>query len=60
MTTPSEKPLRQEPRAPSSWIEWYRFARRKLELTRLEAQSYATARLVEDENRRHRAHGGSS
>jgi hypothetical protein len=33
------------------WIEWYRFARRTLELGQTEASSYATARYLEEQNR---------
>ncbi len=35
----------------TTWIEWYRFARRALELGHPEACSYATARYVEEQNR---------
>lgn len=35
----------------TTWIEWYRFARRALDLGHEEASSYATARYVEDQNR---------
>ena len=35
----------------TTWIEWYRFARRALELGHSEACSYATARYVEEQNR---------
>jgi hypothetical protein len=35
----------------TTWIEWYRFARRALELGHAEASSYATARFVEEQNR---------
>ena len=35
----------------TTWIEWYRFARRALELGQTEASSYATARYVEEQNR---------
>jgi hypothetical protein len=34
----------------TTWIEWYRFARRTLELEHGEAVSYATARFVEEQN----------
>lgn len=37
---------------PHSWIDWYRFARQTLDLGRTEAAAYATARHVEEENRR--------
>ena len=37
----------------TSWIDWYRFARRTLGLYHVEAASYANARYVEDQNRRH-------
>lgn len=36
---------------PSSWIDWYRFARATLGCT-YEAAAYANLRCVEDENRR--------
>ena len=32
----------------TTWIEWYRFARRPLELDHAEASAYATARYVEE------------
>jgi hypothetical protein len=35
----------------TTWIDWYRFARRALELGHAEASSYATARYVEEQNR---------
>jgi hypothetical protein len=35
----------------TTWIEWYRFARRALDLGHAEACSYATARYVEEQNR---------
>jgi hypothetical protein len=35
----------------TTWIEWYRFARRALELDHAEASAYATARYVEEQNR---------
>lgn len=35
----------------TTWIEWYRFARRALELGHREATDYATARYVEEQNR---------
>jgi hypothetical protein len=35
----------------TTWIEWYRFARRALELGHAEASAYATARYVEEQNR---------
>ena len=35
----------------TSWIDWYRFARRTLELGHPEAAAYATARFVEEQNR---------
>jgi hypothetical protein len=35
----------------TTWIDWYRFARRALELSHAEASSYATARFVEEQNR---------
>jgi hypothetical protein len=37
----------------TSWIDWYRFARRTLELDHAEASSYATSRYVEEQNREH-------
>ena len=37
----------------TTWIEWYRFARRALELGHAEASEYATARYVEEQNRVH-------
>ena len=45
----------------TSWIDWYRFARRTLELGHAEAVAYATARFVEEQNRaglRSRGGGG--
>ena len=35
----------------TTWIDWYRFARRALELDHAEASEYATARYVEEQNR---------
>lgn len=35
----------------TSWIDWYRFARRTLELGHAEAAAYATSRFVEEQNR---------
>ena len=35
----------------TTWIEWYRFARRALGLEHAEASAYATARYVEEQNR---------
>ena len=35
----------------TTWIEWYRFARRALGLDHAEASAYATARYVEEQNR---------
>jgi hypothetical protein len=35
----------------TSWIDWYRFARRTLDLGHTEAAAYATARFVEEQNR---------
>ena len=35
----------------TTWIDWYRFARRALELDHVEASAYATARYVEEQNR---------
>jgi hypothetical protein len=35
----------------TSWIDWYRFARRTLGLQHTEAASYANARYVEEQNR---------
>jgi hypothetical protein len=37
----------------TGWIDWYRFARRTLGLYHAEAASYANARYVEEQNRRH-------
>ena len=34
----------------TTWTDWYRFARRTLELDHGEAVSYATARFVEEQN----------
>jgi hypothetical protein len=36
-----------------TWIEWYRFARRTLELAHVEAVAYANVRYVEEQNREH-------
>ena len=33
------------------WVEWYRFARERLDYSEAEAVSYANLRAVEDENR---------
>ena len=41
-----------EPRRLTTWIEWYRFAISTLELRHHEAVAYATARYVEEQNRR--------
>ena len=38
----------------TSWIEWYRLARRTLELDHLEATRYADARFLEEMNRSER------
>jgi hypothetical protein len=54
MALPSRTPQVETDRAPQTWIAWYRFARRVLELSALEASEYATARYVEDEKRRRR------
>jgi hypothetical protein len=35
----------------TSWIEWYRLARRTLDLDHLEATRYADARFLEETNR---------
>ena len=35
----------------TTWIDWYRLARRALELSHAEASAYATARYVEEQNR---------
>ena len=35
----------------TTWIDWYRFARRELEYTHGEAVVYANVRTVEDLNR---------
>ncbi len=35
----------------TTWMDWYRFARRALELEHAEASAYATARFVEEQNR---------
>lgn len=35
----------------TTWMDWYRFARRALELEHDEASAYATARFVEEQNR---------
>ena len=42
--------MERSPR-PSSWIEWYRFARFTLEVGHDEAVTYANVRLVEQLNR---------
>lgn len=36
----------------TTWIDWYRFARRELEYSHGEAVTYANVRAVEDANRR--------
>ena len=36
----------------TSWIDWYRFARRTLGLFHSEAVSYANARYLEEQSRR--------
>jgi hypothetical protein len=38
----------------TSWVEWYRFARRELEYADGEAIAYANLRTVEDLNRARR------
>jgi hypothetical protein len=38
---------------PQSWIDWYRFARSRLDLSHVEAVSYANLRTVEQMNREH-------
>jgi hypothetical protein len=38
----------------TSWVEWYRFARRELAYAHGEAVVYANVRTVEDLNRAHR------
>jgi hypothetical protein len=38
----------------TSWIEWYRFARRELEYAHGEAVVYANVRTVEDLNHQRR------
>lgn len=38
----------------TSWIDWYRFARRELGYEHGEAVVYANVRTVEDLNRAHR------
>ena len=43
----------------TTWIDWYRFARRALELDHAEASEYATARYVEEQNRECREEEGS-
>jgi hypothetical protein len=35
----------------TTWLDWYRFARRALELDHAEASAYATVRYVEEQNR---------
>ncbi len=35
----------------TTWIDWYRFARRALGLGHEEAAQYATVRYVEEQNR---------
>jgi hypothetical protein len=35
----------------TSWIDWYRFARRTLGLQHAEAAAYANARYLEEQNR---------
>ena len=51
-TTPSRKGAAMgDGQRLTTWIEWYRFARRALELGHAEASSYATARYVEEQNR---------
>lgn len=39
------------PLRPTSWIEWYRFARATLDCTHAEAVLYANLRTTEDRNR---------
>jgi hypothetical protein len=36
----------------STWLEWYRFARDRLEYSHGEAVVYANVRTVEEQNRR--------
>jgi hypothetical protein len=40
---------------PTSWSDWYRFARKTLEYQRQEAIAYANLRYAEDLNRQARA-----
>ena len=42
-----------DPHKLTSWIDWYRLARRTLGLYHIEAVSYANARYVEEQNRQH-------
>lgn len=35
-----------------TWIDWYRFATRTLQLSHDESAAYATARYVEEQNRK--------
>jgi hypothetical protein len=39
-------------RRPTSWMDWYSFARRQLEYEHSEAVAYANIRFVEDVNKR--------
>ena len=48
-----------EGRKLTSWIDWYRFARRTLELVHPEAVAYATSRFVEEQNRAELRDGGN-
>lgn len=43
---------------PTTWTDWYRFARDTLELSPVEAAQYATVRYVEQENRARLQRGG--
>ncbi len=36
----------------TTWIDWYRFATRTLQLAHAESAAYATARYVEEQNRK--------
>ncbi len=45
---------------PSTWTDWYRFARDTLELSPVEAAQYATARFVEQENRARLRHDAAT
>jgi hypothetical protein len=55
MSAPGQDSTQRPPRL-TTWLEWYRFARARLELGHDEAVTYANARSVEDDNRERLRH----